>query len=96
MTAEENTDYRELQDRAAREVADLERRSERLGEELEQTRQAWERKRSDPTVPGANPPNSEDEAEARTSPGPEAPPEGASPSEAETPPESAVGPPADS
>ncbi len=95
MSPEENRDIRELQDRADRDVDDLERRSERLRQEVEQTRAAWKAKRADPAVPGANPPSEEAEGEAQESPGPEAPPEGASPSEAETPSEGAVGPPAD-
>ena len=95
MSGDENRDVREAHDRAARELDDLERRTERLEQELEQTRASWEHKRADPAVPGANPPNPEPEGEADTSPGPESPPEDASPSEAETPPEGAVGPPAD-
>jgi hypothetical protein len=42
--------------RMARDVADLERRTERLSERVEETQRDWERKREDPHVPGAPPP----------------------------------------
>jgi hypothetical protein len=44
------------QERMARDVADLEQRTERLGERVEATQRDWERKREDPHVPGAPPP----------------------------------------
>ncbi len=37
----------------------LEERTEQLGEEIEETRQDWERKREDASVPGAPPPPGE-------------------------------------
>lgn len=46
----------EAEARMARDVADLEQRTERLGERVEATRRDWERKREDPHVPGAPPP----------------------------------------
>jgi hypothetical protein len=36
-----------------REVEEMEERSERLGEEISEARQDWERKQSDDRVPGA-------------------------------------------
>jgi hypothetical protein len=81
------------------EAETMQRRTERVGDELAQIRQDWESKRSDPNVPGApGPPEGSGDAsasEASESPGPEAPPPEAHPAEAEAPPESAVGPPAD-
>ena len=44
-----------------RETDEMEKRSEKLREGIEQARQEWERKRSDESVPGANPPESEEE-----------------------------------
>lgn len=40
-------------DRAEAELARLERRSEHLEEEIDATRSDWERKKADPSVPGA-------------------------------------------
>ena len=40
-------------DRAEAELADMERRSERLEDDIESTRKDWERKKEDPSVPGA-------------------------------------------
>ena len=40
-------------DEAERELADLEQRSEKLGEEIDETRDDWEAKKADPSVPGA-------------------------------------------
>lgn len=36
-----------------RNLADLEARSERLEQEIDETREDWERKKRDPSVPGA-------------------------------------------
>jgi hypothetical protein len=52
---------RQAGDRFLRETDDMEQRSEKLREDIEQARQEWERKRSDESVPGANPPESEEE-----------------------------------
>ena len=38
---------------AERDLADLERRSEELGEQIDDTRSDWEGKKADPSVPGA-------------------------------------------
>ena len=41
------------QEREDREVDDMERRSEKLQKEIEETRADWEAKKSDVTAPGA-------------------------------------------
>ena len=46
-------------ERLARETDDMEERSEKLREGIEEARQDWQRKRADQSVPGANPPESE-------------------------------------
>ena len=43
----------------------MEGRSERVGEQIEETRREWEAKEEDPAVPGAQPDPDEDE-ETRT------------------------------
>ena len=53
-SARENPD--ELAEQLGRESDELEKRSEQLKERVAETRQDWERKRSDPGVPGAPPP----------------------------------------
>jgi hypothetical protein len=40
-------------DEVERELDDMEQQGERLGEEIDQTRQDWARKQQDPSVPGA-------------------------------------------
>lgn len=87
------TDPERLAEDLERQTDDLERRGDELGQRTKDAAQDWERKRSDPSVPGALPPEGE-EGEAR-SPGPEAPPEEAGPSQAEMAPEGQAGPPAD-
>lgn len=77
----------------------MERRSERMSEQLAEIRKDWEQKRADPNVPGA-PPSGEQSDDAAVSdepesPGPEAPPPESHPARAEAPAETAVGPPAD-
>ncbi len=57
-----------LADHLEEQADDLEERSHKLGAETEDAAKEWERKRSDPNVPGA-PPRDEDE--------PDAPPTGA-------------------
>jgi hypothetical protein len=57
-----------LADNLEQEADELEQRSDKLEEEAEDVAQEWERKRSDPNVPGA-PPRQEDE--------PDEPPTGA-------------------
>ncbi len=77
------------------EAEELARRSKRLEGEIKDTRQEWERKRSDPGVPGAAPPEPDpadpDDAEEAHSPAAEAPPENANPGAAEARPEGAGG-----
>jgi hypothetical protein len=90
------TDPDELARQLEREGDELEERSDKLEGGVEETRQEWERKRSDPGVPGANPREEGPEEQPEDSPAPQAPPEDAEPSAAETAPEGAVGPPADS
>jgi hypothetical protein len=58
----------ELEDEAER----LEQRSKELGEDISDVKQDWERKRSDQGVPGANPPDGEDETSGQ---GEDVPPE---------------------
>jgi hypothetical protein len=50
----------ELADRLESEADDMEQRSRKLGEETRDVAQEWERKRSDPSVPGAPPPPGEE------------------------------------
>ena len=57
------TDPRRLADHLKTQADDLEQRSEKLGEQTEDVAQDWERKRSDPNVPGAQP-RPEDEEDA--------------------------------
>ena len=40
-------------DEAESEFADLQQRSEKLGDEIDETRDDWEGKKADPSVPGA-------------------------------------------
>ena len=44
-----------------RAAEDMDERSERVGEHIEETRADWEAKESDPTVPGAQPDDAEEE-----------------------------------
>ena len=50
------TDPEGLADRLEDEAHDLEHRNQELGQQTEDVAQEWERKRSDPAVPGAPPP----------------------------------------
>lgn len=56
------TDPDKLADHLEEEADDLESRSQKLEQETEETAQEWERKRSDPSVPGAPAPPEEDDA----------------------------------
>lgn len=53
------TDPGKLADHLEDEADDLEQRSEQLKEQTQDVAQDWERKRSDPGVPGAPPPEGE-------------------------------------
>jgi hypothetical protein len=81
----------ELADDLEQEARTMERRTERVSDQLARIRQDWERKRADPNVPGAPAPaedaGSQDAAasERPESAGPEAPPPDAHPAEAEGP-----------
>jgi hypothetical protein len=46
-------DHERQAEAAEREVAELEERSERVGEQIEEARKDWEAKVADPAVPGA-------------------------------------------
>jgi hypothetical protein len=50
-------EHSEYADRLEREVGDMERQSERVGAEIDNAREEWERKKRDPSVPGANTPD---------------------------------------
>ncbi len=47
------SEHSEQADRLEHEAADMERRSERLEQEISGLRDDWERKKRDPSVPGA-------------------------------------------
>jgi hypothetical protein len=51
-----DTDPGKLADNLEDEADELEQRSRKLGEQTDDAAQDWERKRSDPSVPGAPPP----------------------------------------
>jgi hypothetical protein len=61
MGESEENDLEKTAARFEREADDLQRRSEDVGEHIETTRQEWQRKRSDASVPGAVPPEDGDE-----------------------------------
>jgi len=46
-------DHRQHADAAERELADMEERSQRVGEQIEDLRKDWQAKVADPSVPGA-------------------------------------------
>jgi hypothetical protein len=60
MTSEQE-DPGALADEMEQEADRLEDRSKKLGEEVDDVRKDWERKRSDGSVPGANPPAEDEE-----------------------------------
>jgi hypothetical protein len=57
------TDPGKLADHLEREADDLEQQRDKLAQRTEDAAQEWQRKRSDPNVPGAKPPD-EEEADA--------------------------------
>jgi hypothetical protein len=86
----------ELAEAQEREAEDLQRHGEEVERSVRETREDWQHKRADKSVPGANPPEEDtDGDEARESPAPQAPPPSAGPGDAETPAEGGAGPPAD-
>jgi hypothetical protein len=58
----EHEDHDKLADEMEQEGDRLEQRSAELGDEISETRDDWRRKRADPGVPGAPPPE-DDESE---------------------------------
>ncbi len=48
-----STDHEQQAQAAERDLADMEERTERLGEEIERARDDWEAKKADSSVPGA-------------------------------------------
>jgi hypothetical protein len=89
------TDPEELAQRLDREVEDMQRHTDRLGHEVAETREDWEHKRSDPSVPGAPPKEDLQDDEQPSSPDPQAPPPEEGPSASQEASELEVGPPAD-
>jgi hypothetical protein len=56
MTEEHEDHVRPVEEKAGeaeRDLADLEKRSEQLGDEIDAARSDWEAKKADPSVPGA-------------------------------------------
>ena len=62
------SEHERIHEEAEREADDLEQRTEKLGEHVKETRDDWESKKSDVSVPGAKP----DEDEESEGPPPEA------------------------
>jgi hypothetical protein len=60
-----STDHEQQAEAAERELADMEERSERVGEHIADARKDWEAKVADPSVPGAtgDPEADEDDGE---------------------------------
>ena len=46
-------DHEDVAAAAARELADMEERSDRVGEHIDEARKDWQAKQADPAVPGA-------------------------------------------
>jgi hypothetical protein len=67
------SEHEELHDRAEREADELERRGEKLEEEIDRTRQDWEAKKHDASLPGAQPDHAAEETDRADDDGP--PPE---------------------
>jgi len=55
------SDHEQIADRLNEESAALERHTGELQGKIDRTKQEWERKRSDPAVPGAQPPEEAEE-----------------------------------
>lgn len=53
MSDEHTEPVEQAKEEADREVADLEERSEQVGERIEETRKDWQAKQADDAVPGA-------------------------------------------
>ena len=65
--ASENEDPGALADEMEGEADRLEDRSKELGEDVDEVRKDWERKRSDQAVPGAPPADGEDQTSGQGS-----------------------------
>ena len=67
------SEHEEQHERAEQEADDLERRNDKLGDDIHRARQDWESKKSDVSVPGAQPEHSDREHDRADEDGP--PPE---------------------
>ena len=56
------TEHEERADELERELDDMEERSERLEDDVSDAREDWDRKKGDPSVPGAPPDDSDDDS----------------------------------
>jgi hypothetical protein len=76
MGAERNpdTDPEQLADELDEQADELQDHSEHLEEKVIEVRREWDQKRSDPSVPGANPPERDEAEEETESQQPDAPP----------------------
>lgn len=64
QTAEaEERELHKLENESARQAKDLGGRTEELGHEIHDVRSDWERKRADPSVPGALPRDDDEEGD---------------------------------
>ena len=63
-----STDHEGQAEAAERELADMEERSERVGEHIEEARKDWEAKVADSAVPGATGEAGEDEDDGELPP----------------------------
>lgn len=63
MAESEEGDAKKLADRFEKEADDLERRGQQVEEHIETTRQEWQRKRGDSSVPGAVPEDPEQDTD---------------------------------
>jgi hypothetical protein len=59
----EHEDHERVADQLEHESDQLQRRSDELGEKISDVRDDWQRKRADPAVPGAPPPEGQSDAE---------------------------------
>jgi hypothetical protein len=55
------TEHERIHEEAERQADDLEQRTEKLGKHVKETRDDWESKKSDVSVPGAKPDDEEDD-----------------------------------
>jgi hypothetical protein len=72
------TKHEQQADRLEREAEEMEQRSERLGDEISDVREDWERKKSDDSVPGAQNPETGLPPEANVTTQGDNPPESSS------------------